>query len=312
MTDHPIRSVFVIINPASGQDRPILGTLNRVFHAAGVDWDVGLTKQAGDAQRLARAAVLAGADAVAVYGGDGTVMEAAAGLSGGSIPLAIFPGGTANVMSIELGIPTDLEAAVALVCSDARQIRTIDMGRIHRSGHDDQTFLLRLSIGYLARMTQGAAREEKRRMGVLAYAISALGALPQAEMAHYHITVDGVQIEADGVTCVVANSGSLGIPGLTLSRQMSVSDGLLDVVLLQNADLLEVAKVIGNSVSGVENLPHWQGREISVIADPAQPIECDGEVIDPTPITVSIVPQTLRVIVPNSATISVITEELIG
>jgi YegS/Rv2252/BmrU family lipid kinase len=312
MTDNAISNVYVIINPASGQDRPILGTLNRVFSAAGVNWDVSLTKQAGDAQRMAREAVIAGADAVAVYGGDGTVMEAASGLSGSSIPLAIFPGGTANVMSIELGIPTDLEAAVALVCSDARQIRTIDMGRIHRTGHDDQTFLLRLSIGYLARMTQGAAREEKRRKGVLAYALSAIGALPQAEMAHYRITVDGGLIEADGVTCVIGNSGSLGIPGLTLSRQMSVSDGLLDVMLLQNADLLEVAKVIGNSVSGVENLPHWQGREIGVSAVPAQPIECDGEIIDPTPITVSVVPQALRVIVPDRATISAATQELIG
>jgi diacylglycerol kinase (ATP) len=311
MPDHPLNNLFVIINPASGQDRPVLGTLNRVFHAAGVNWDVGLTKQAGDAQRLAREAVLAGADAVAVYGGDGTVMEAASGLSGSGVPLAIFPGGTANVMSIELGIPTDLEAAVALVCSDARLIRTIDMGRI-RSGNDEHLFLLRLSIGYLARMTQGAAREEKRRMGVLAYAISAIGALPQAEMAHYRITIDGDLIEADGVTCVIGNSGSLGIPGLTLSRAMSVSDGLLDVVLLQNADLLEVAKVLSNSLSGVESLPHWQGREISVTADPPQPIECDGEMIDPTPITVGIVPQTLRVIVPDRATIAAVMHELIG
>ncbi len=312
MTDYPINNVFVIINPASGQDRPILGTLNRVFHAAGVNWEVGLTRRAGDAQRLAREAVLAGADAVAVYGGDGTVMEAASGLSGSGVPLAIFPGGTANVMSVELGIPSDLEQSVALVCSEARLLRTIDMGRIRSASHPEQLFLLRLSIGYLARMTEGAAREEKRRMGVLAYAISALGALPQAEMAHYRITVDGETVEADGVTCVIGNSGSLGIPGLTLSRQMSVSDGLLDVLLLQNADLLEVAKVIGNSLSGVENLPHWQGREITVTSDPPQPIECDGEMIDPTPVTVSVVPQVLRVIVPNMGTILAATEELIG
>src|SRR4051794_19444696 len=125
MSDQRIDNVFVIINPASGQDRPILGILNRVFHAAGINWEVGLTKQSGDALRMAREAVIAGADVVAVYGGDGTVMEVATGLSGSDVPLAIFPGGTANVMAVELGIPGALEEAVALVCGEARQCRTI-------------------------------------------------------------------------------------------------------------------------------------------------------------------------------------------
>jgi YegS/Rv2252/BmrU family lipid kinase len=312
MSDQPINNVFVIINPASGQDRPVLGTLNRAFHAGGINWDVGLTKRAGDALRMAREAVLAGADAVAVYGGDGTVMEAASGLCGSGVPLAIFPGGTANVMSIELGIPGDLEQAVALVCGDARQIRTIDMGRVRGAEMSEQLFLLRLSIGYLARMTEGAARESKNRMGVLAYAFSALTALPQAEMVRFTIEVDGEVVEAEGVTCVIGNSGALGVPGLTFSRQMSVSDGLLDVVVMRNADLLEVAKVLSNALGGVESLPHWQGREITLHADPVQPIECDGEMIDPTPVTVSIVPQSLNVIVPNNTMIEAVTQEILN
>ena len=311
MSDYRIDNVLCIINPAAGQDRPVLGTLNRAFQASGVNWDVGLTKQAGDALRMAREAVVAGVDAVAVYGGDGTVMEVAAGLSGSGIPLAIFPGGTANVMSVELGIPNDLEQAVALVSGAARQIRTVDMGRVRDSGGNEQMFILRLSIGYLARMTEGAARETKNRVGTLAYALSALQALAQAEIAHFQITVDGETVESDGVTCMIANSGSLGVSGLTLSRQMSVDDGLLDVLVLHNADLIEVAKVIGNSISGVENFPHWQGREITLHADPAQPIECDGEMIHATPVTVSVVPQSLRVIVPNPATIEAAEQELI-
>lgn len=312
MSDQPIQNVFVIINPASGQDRPILGAMNRAFNAAGVNWEVGLTKRAGDAQRMAHEAVQAGVDAVAVYGGDGTVMEAASGVRGSTVPLAIFPGGTANVMSIELGIPGDIEQAVALVCSDARQIRTIDMGRIHLPDGSDQLFMLRLSIGYLARMTEGAARESKNRMGVLAYALSALSALPQAQLVRFHFEIDGEHVEAEGVTCVIANSAALGVPGLTFSRQASVSDGLLDVVVMKNADVFEVAKVLTNAIGGAENLPHWQGREITLNVDPAQPIECDGEMIDPTPVTVSIVPQALRVIVPNAATIAAVTREMLS
>src|SRR5919206_2640007 len=111
------KRVQVIINPTAGQDQPILGVLTRVFHAAGVAWDVSITKKAGDARRFARAAVEAGVDVVAAYGGDGTVMEVASGLIGTTVPLAIFPGGTANVMSMELGISSDLAEASALVCN---------------------------------------------------------------------------------------------------------------------------------------------------------------------------------------------------
>ena len=51
---------------------------------------------------------------VAVYGGDGTVSEAASGLVGSNVPLAIFPGGTGNAIALALGIPGDLAAASAL------------------------------------------------------------------------------------------------------------------------------------------------------------------------------------------------------
>src|ERR1051325_9730109 len=99
-----LKRIYVVINPAAGQDRPVLAILNRAFRAAELDWDVGVTKVEGDAARLARAAVEAGYDVVAALGGDGTVMEVAGSLAGTEVPLAILPGGTANVMSVELGI----------------------------------------------------------------------------------------------------------------------------------------------------------------------------------------------------------------
>jgi diacylglycerol kinase family enzyme len=69
------KRVQVIINPTAEQDQPILGVLHRVFHDAGIVWDVSIINTAGDARRFARATVAAGVDVVAAYGRDGTVME---------------------------------------------------------------------------------------------------------------------------------------------------------------------------------------------------------------------------------------------
>ena len=113
--NHPIKRVLVIINPASGQAQPVLHTLNRVFTEAEIDWPVAITKGDGDAAQAAAQAASADVDAVAVYGGDGTVMEVANALHGTSLPMAILPGGTANVLSIELDVPGQLKAAARLI-----------------------------------------------------------------------------------------------------------------------------------------------------------------------------------------------------
>jgi YegS/Rv2252/BmrU family lipid kinase len=290
------KHVQVIANPAAGRDVPILGLLNSAFKDAGIDWDLVLTKEAGDGQRLAHEAAQAGADLVAVYGGDGTVMEVANGLIGTQTPMAILPGGTANVMAAELGIPRDLPSAIALICGTIQGIRTVDMARAR-----DRLFLLRITTGITAETTRNTEREAKNRMGSLAYILSMLRVVPATPQSHYRITVDGEQVESDGVASLIANSASLGVPGLTLSKAVDIADGLLDVIVIPSTDLTQLVEVAANVAGVAASLPHWQGREITLVADPPQSVECDGEVLEPTPITAHIVPGAVRIVVPEAS-----------
>ena len=132
----PFQKIQVIINPAAGQDEPILNTLNQVFQEYGVEWQVAITRHSGDARRLAKAAATDGFDLVAGYGGDGTLMEIANGLQDSGIPLGVLPGGTGNSLARELNIPLDLAQAAELLCQ-APNVRQIDLGRIN-----DRYFLL--------------------------------------------------------------------------------------------------------------------------------------------------------------------------
>lgn len=62
------KRVHIIANPASGKAQPILHERNNVLHPAGLDWDIYVTRRAGDARRLAGEAVQAGAVRFAVSG----------------------------------------------------------------------------------------------------------------------------------------------------------------------------------------------------------------------------------------------------
>ncbi|HEU5318721.1 MAG TPA: diacylglycerol kinase family protein [Chloroflexota bacterium] len=296
--------IAVIVNPAAGQDRPILGVMNRAFHAAKVDWDVFITKKAGDAADFTRRAVEERYPVVAVYGGDGTVGEVASALVGSDVPLAIFPGGTANVMSVELGIPSDLEEACALVFSGAGKARPLDVGRIQITGQGERYFLLRVGVGFEAEMVEGADRQLKSRFGTLAYALSGLQALRDPPMARYTLTLDGELREIQGMTCIIANTGSVGRTNLTLAPTIDVGDGLLDVIVVRRGDLPSLLSVAAKVLTGgdpAEPLQHWQARRIRVEVDPPQAVTLDGEMVEVAPLDVEVVPAALRVIVPRGA-----------
>jgi YegS/Rv2252/BmrU family lipid kinase len=300
-------SVHVVSNPAAGADQPVLSRLNAAFAPAGLDWDVSITHRAGDAAAQARAAAESGVDVVAVYGGDGTVMEVANGLlgaqrPGGDVPLAILPGGTGNAFAVDLGIPLDLSQAAALITADSPALRRFDLGRVTpRQADTERHFLLRASIGLQAELADKATREMKDRFGVLAYLLAGIELLAQPQRSKFSLTVDGKSIESEGVTCLVANSASLGRVKLNLAATAAPDDGLLDVFILNDdpASAVSVAASLLDWEQIAAALPHWQGKHIQIEADPARPVTVDGEPYGETPLKVDIVPGALHVIVPG-------------
>ena len=296
------KKLQVIINPAAGVGHPILHVLNSKLKDSGFEWDVSITHKAGDAERLAKKAIEDGADIVGVHGGDGSVMEVASALHGTSTPMAIFPGGTANVMSVELGIPTDIDASIDFIAKGSYTTRLIDMGRVN-----DRLFLLRIGIGLEADMMKSADQEVKNRFGMLAYAFSALNEMRNLTPTLYRVRVDGELHEIEGISCMIANSGNVAIGGFTLSKKIDISDGLFDVVIFRSADLAAMisvtAAVMSSNAEATDHpqLEHYQGREIVIESDPPQTISIDGEVIDPVTLTASILPGAVNVVVPIPA-----------
>ncbi len=291
-----IESLPIILNPASGPDRPVLHALNRGFGQE-LDWQIYLTRKAGDGLRHAQELVAAGARRIAVCGGDGSVKELAIALAGTDVELAILPGGTGNALATELGIPLDLTQAAQLAASSTARVRKIDLGKV-----GDDVFVLRASLGLETLVVTNTPRNLKNELGQLAYPLTALNQLSQIPLTRYTLDIDGVQIETSGVQCTIANSAQMGVTGLNLAQGVSVDDGLLDVIVVTTADFAALANIAASNFLGQDlgsDILHWQGRVIRVDADPVQDIALGGHVIGQTPGTLSVWPQGLNVVVPG-------------
>jgi len=289
----PYKRIHVIINPASGKNEPILNVINDVCAKYNVQWDATVTHKYGDATAQARAAIAAGVDLVAGYGGDGTQHEVANAIlsSPRQVPLAILPGGTGNGFCRENGVPDELEAAAELMCISAN-LRHVDAVKL-----GDGFFIQRLYTG--VEPEQQTSREMKERYGVLAYPMTVRQQVKEMIEAAYRLTIDGEVIERRGTRCYVVNSGMTG-RGITASADFSATDGMLDVFLLKRdlAHVEAVAQRFLNVDRPGAGLDYWRCREITIESDPDRPVWTDGEYTGRTPVTASVLPGALRVVVP--------------
>jgi diacylglycerol kinase family enzyme len=163
-------------------------------------------------------------------------------------------------------------------------------------------------------MVEGADRSLKDRLGTLAYALSALKAITTPEVIHFEFEIDGQQLTEDGIACVVANSANLGRAGWQLAPDVTVSDGMLDVFVVNKATMPTVMSLISgilgqekNDVSAEEvgaqpsqarSIRHWRAKDVVVRSVPVCNVQCDGEMIGDTPKNISILPAALQVVVP--------------
>ena len=97
----------IVYNPTAGQKdrrRQINGVIDRA-RGRGLELINAPTTGPGDATEIVKTFLKRGLDVVVASGGDGTISEAAAGMVGSAVPLAVLPAGTSNVLAVELGIP---------------------------------------------------------------------------------------------------------------------------------------------------------------------------------------------------------------
>jgi diacylglycerol kinase (ATP) len=296
--------VLLITNPAAARTRAsAVEVLMRTFAAAGWNAEVLATGGQGDARRLAAEGVAQGVEIVAVFGGDGTTMQAAAALVGTDVALGVIPGGTGNLLAGNLRIPSAPARAVrALVTA---RPKLFDLGRVQRPD-GEHYFAVACGAGYDARIMAETLGEHKRRWGMAAYVATTLRLVREIRSTDHVITIDGVVYDANAAMVLVANCGEIIPPYIRLGAGIRPDDGLLDVVVVRANGFGQSLRAVWDllrrapEVDGLDTyVGYARGREVRVETHPVQPVQLDGEDGGETPFTATVVPKAIRIMVPG-------------
>jgi diacylglycerol kinase (ATP) len=191
-----------------------------------------------------------------------------------------------------MGIPKTLRPAVEVLCTSSN-VRKIDVAQV-----GDLFFIQRLYVGI--EPEEQTSREMKDKYGVFAYAINMAQRRKTQKEVNYQVTFDGELLEFQAVKVYVVNSGMTG-SGHSIMETYAIDDGVLDAFVLDRANLETIRAATSRFLHLDTKKAHKyyrQGREITIDTDPDQPVWFDGEYLGRTPVTVTILPGALPIVVP--------------
>ena len=301
-------AVVCVFNPkAANADLARLKTaLSETFGRRGLHYSVLTVGPEGAAgiTHLVEQAIREGCRLVLAAGGDGTVSCVGNTVSQfhhrePPVRLGIVPLGTANVLARELGLPLDIETAVAVIAEE-RRIVAVDALEL-----DGRRYFTQIGVGLDAKMIATTSREAQNRWKRLAYLISLVRGLAGHRSRRFRIEADARGLWARAWQVLLANARTLGAPPFTWGPHIRPSDGVAEVCIVHAGGWRDALALIGTALRGRHRadprVRYLQVRHQATIATATPlPVQADGEIVAHTPVTVRVVSAALQVVVPES------------
>jgi diacylglycerol kinase family enzyme len=283
-----VRRVVLIANENAHVVSPFVQDVIARALSGGARLEQVLTKRRGHATHVAQGAAHQGVDLVVVLGGDGTVNEVVNGLAGSEVPVAVLPGGGANILARGLGLPNDPVEATGIVIERLQRPPTrIPLGRV-----DGRYFVSNCGIGLDAAIVGAVERRPgaKRVGGDAFFVWTALKVfLLRYDRRRPHLSIawgPNLEHRRDGVFMAIVQKADpftyLGSRAMRVCPQVERTAGLdmLGLMKLRTASTVRIALQTFASGTHVGNKHvlylHDQAR-IRITSDRPMPLQADGE-----------------------------------
>jgi diacylglycerol kinase (ATP) len=273
--------------------------LRRVLEAGGVTdplWCEVPKSRKAPAQ--VRRALDEGAELIFAWGGDGMVQRCVDVLAGSDVSLAIIPAGTSNFFASNLGIPKDIEEAVAVGLRGERH--RFDVGRFN-----GERFVALAGAGFDALMIRDADGGLKDRIGRVAYVWAGSKNL-RTRSFRAEIKVDGVGWYKGKASCILlGNVGDL-FAGVEAFEDARPDDGMLELGVVNAEGIVQWTRTIARAAVGTASKSPFvqttKARSVKVKLSRKVLYELDGGVRTKSKsFKVKVEPGAVSVCVPETA-----------
>ena len=232
----PARLHLTFIVHGARADNPDLRRVVTWVRQRGHAVNVRVTWETGDGIHLASEAADRGTDVVIACGGDGTLNEVVNGLDGREVSLGVVPLGTANDFARQTGIPEDADHAMDVI------LRRKPV-RIDTASMNGRRFVNVSTGGVGAEATAETPADFKASLGPLAYAITAVRKLAGSEPArHASFSSAEFGLDTEFLAFAVGSARVTG-GGTIMTPDASVTDGLLDLCVIENMSRRDFARL---------------------------------------------------------------------
>lgn len=294
-----MKRVKFIINPSSGRQT----TERRIDNLCKLLLDDGymvakfFTEKKLDAMYEAIKTCEGDFDIIIACGGDGTVNEVVKGIMSceNKLPLAVLASGTVNDFANYLNIPKNIPNFFNMIKEE--KTVEIDIGKVN-----DEYFVNVAAGGLLTGVGYQVPAETKALLGRLAYYFEGIRELTSQNLEPLHVKIvsDEYTNEEDILLFVISNSSSIG--GFTkLAPEADMLDGFLDVVIIKNSAVSDLANIFINVLTGDHinhpNVIYFKTKSIVLESNEDIPIDIDGEYGGKLSAKFQVIPKALRIII---------------
>jgi diacylglycerol kinase (ATP) len=303
------KTVFVVNphagNGSTGKAWPRIKTMAADLFGP---FETSLTGGPGDATRMTRDHLLAGADRIVCVGGDGTLNEVVNGFFDESGPLrkdailGFLPNGTGCDFCRTIPIPTGREASLATLREG--YIHTIDLGRIRYRDHAGRTctryFHNIASFGLGGEVDDRVNKTSKACGPFITFIWSTLITLFAYGKKRIRIRVDdGEERTVDVLNIAVANGRYHG-GGMLVAPDALTDDGLFDVTIIGAMSLplvfWHLPKLYTGGIKRIRRVSIVTGQKVVAASDQRVLLDIDGEQPGTLPAELAIVPGAIKMI----------------
>ena len=284
--------LLFIINPGSGShDLNLKEVISTCFDSKNTEIDLFELPEDCSLEKIKDKIKSAKADRVVAVGGDGTLKLVAECLLHTETPIGIIPAGSANGMAKELGIPTDIELALAILDEGRLQ-------KIHVVKLNDEICIHLSDLGFNAYLVKKFDALPQR--GMLGYAKATWHALWNHKRMDVQLKLKNETITSKAAMVAIANATMYGT-GLKINPDGKLDDDLFEVVLVKDYSYLEILKIwITKLPFNPKKIEVFQTAEVKISSKHKAHFQIDGEYIGKVnTVEAKILPAAITVVLPQ-------------